>query len=137
MTKNDFTGKVTAEDLRNYDTEKREPLEGELSDMKMYLTPPPTSGAVLGLILNILKGGCLSCVHNYEVFSFIRLKVGVRTFMQSKLLTKSLCRAGSKFDFAVKCDNNRLILPKTKCRGFCSTVILVCIAMAYLVLYPI
>ena len=35
MTRNKFTGKVTAEDLRNYNTEKREPLESELSNMKM------------------------------------------------------------------------------------------------------
>ena len=49
-------GKVTEEDLRNYTTKIREPLESELKGMKMFLTPPPTSGAVLGLILNILKG---------------------------------------------------------------------------------
>ena len=52
-------GKVTEDDLRNYQTIKREPLESKLSGMKMYLTPPPTSGAVLGLILNILKGRCV------------------------------------------------------------------------------
>ena len=49
-------GKVTEQDLRNYKTEIREPLESELEGMKMLLTPPPTSGAVLALILNILKG---------------------------------------------------------------------------------
>ena len=49
-------GQVTEQDLRNYTTEIREPLESELAGMKMHLTPPPTSGAVLGLILNILKG---------------------------------------------------------------------------------
>ena len=49
-------GQVTEQDLRNYTTEIREPLESELAGMKMLLTPPPTSGAVLGLILNILKG---------------------------------------------------------------------------------
>ena len=51
-------GDVTLEDLRNYKSINREPYEGELSSMKMYFTPPPTSGAVLALILNILKGGC-------------------------------------------------------------------------------
>ena len=51
-------GQVTKQDLRNYTTEIREPLESELAGMKMHLTPPPTSGAVLGLILNILKGRC-------------------------------------------------------------------------------
>ena len=49
-------GKVTERDLRNYQTKIREPLESKLAGMKMLLTPPPTSGAVLALILNILKG---------------------------------------------------------------------------------
>jgi len=49
-------GIVSESDLSAYQTVEREPLEGELSDMKMYVTPPPSSGAVLGLILNILKG---------------------------------------------------------------------------------
>ena len=43
-------------DLRDYKHIDREPYQRELSGMKMYLTPPPTSGAVLGLILNILQG---------------------------------------------------------------------------------
>ena len=50
------TGQVTKQDLMDYKTEIREPLEMELAGMKTLLTPPPTSGAVLGLILNILKG---------------------------------------------------------------------------------
>ena len=49
-------GQVTEDDLSKYETKIREPLEMELAGMKMLLTPPPTSGAVLGLILNILKG---------------------------------------------------------------------------------
>ena len=51
-------GSVTLADLRNYKSINRKPYEGNLTSMKMYLTPPPTSGAVLALILNILKGGC-------------------------------------------------------------------------------
>ena len=54
-----INGNVTAEDLRNYLSVIREPYESELLGTKMYLTPPPTSGAVLALILNILKGGCM------------------------------------------------------------------------------
>lgn len=50
-------GTVSESDLSSYQTVERESLESELSGMKMYLTPPPSSGAVLGLILNILKGG--------------------------------------------------------------------------------
>ena len=51
-------GEVTLDDLRKYKTVERKPLESELSNMSMYITPPPSSGAVLALILNILKGGC-------------------------------------------------------------------------------
>lgn len=58
-------GIVTVDDLRNYKSIPRQPYEDELSGMKMYLTPPPTSGAVLALILNILKGWCY---HDYETF---------------------------------------------------------------------
>ena len=49
-------GQVTEQDLRNYQTVIRQPLESKFAGMKMLLTPPPTSGAVLGLVLNILKG---------------------------------------------------------------------------------
>ena len=54
-------GKVTEQDLKNYTTVIREPLESEVAGMKMLLTPPPTSGAVLGLVLNILKGRWVFC----------------------------------------------------------------------------
>ena len=54
-------GNVTVDDLRNYTSiSSRKPYKSELSGMNMYLTPPPTSGAVLSLILNILKGGWCS-----------------------------------------------------------------------------
>ena len=52
----EINGTVTDSDLRDYRPIPREPYQRELSGMKMYLTPPPTSGAVLGLILNILQG---------------------------------------------------------------------------------
>ena len=52
----EINGMVTDSDLRDYRPITREPYQRELSGMKMYLTPPPTSGAVLGLILNILRG---------------------------------------------------------------------------------
>ena len=51
-----INGMVTDSDLRDYRPITRESYQRELSGMKMYLTPPPTSGAVLGLILNILQG---------------------------------------------------------------------------------
>jgi len=62
-------GQVTEQDLRDYQTEIREPLESELAGMKMHLTPPPTSGAVLGLILNILKGRKVLCSHYHHQHS--------------------------------------------------------------------
>ena len=53
-------GIVELSDLRRYKSINRKPYKSELSGMNMYLTPPPTSGAVLALILNILKGGYCS-----------------------------------------------------------------------------
>ena len=64
-------GRVTEQDLRNYQTVIREPLESELAGMKMLLTPPPTSGAVLGLILNILKGRCSVLGSNSGVVPYV------------------------------------------------------------------
>ena len=55
-------GSVTEEDLRSYTWILRDPYQSNIRDMKMYLTPPPTSGAVLALILNILRGR--SCWQN-------------------------------------------------------------------------
>ena len=49
----------------------REPLQSELAGMKMFLTPPPTSGAVLGLILNILKGRCSVLGSNSGVVPYV------------------------------------------------------------------
>ncbi|XP_015755869.1 PREDICTED: gamma-glutamyltranspeptidase 1-like isoform X3 [Acropora digitifera] len=51
-----INSKVSRRDLRNYRAVIREPKKGNLSNMAMYLSPPPSSGAVLALILNILKG---------------------------------------------------------------------------------
>ncbi|XP_044174187.1 glutathione hydrolase 1 proenzyme-like [Acropora millepora] len=51
-----IASKVSRSDLKKYNTKIREPLKGDLSNMTMYLSPPPSSGAVLALILNILKG---------------------------------------------------------------------------------
>ena len=53
-------GIIKLDDLRRYKSISRKPYKDELSGMNMYLTPPPTSGAVLALILNILKGGYFS-----------------------------------------------------------------------------
>jgi len=62
-------GIVKLDDLRKYKSISRKPYKSELSGMNMYLTPPPTSGAVLALILNILKGGCCSLEFLFSNFS--------------------------------------------------------------------
>ena len=53
-----INGSVTLDDLKSYKAVEREALKTDLGDLTMYLTPPPASGAVLGLVLNILKGTC-------------------------------------------------------------------------------
>ena len=49
-------GIITLEDLKNYTTVVRTPLSEKMGDYTWYTNPPPGSGAVLSLILNILKG---------------------------------------------------------------------------------
>ena len=44
------------EDFLNYTAIEREPVESEFDGLKVIGVPPPSSGAVLALILNILKG---------------------------------------------------------------------------------
>ena len=61
-------GIVTKDDLVNYKSRSRKPYKSNLSGMNMYLTPPPTSDAVLALILNILKGGCCSSKFFFSLF---------------------------------------------------------------------
>ena len=49
-------GIITLEDMRAYKVVVRNPLTAEMGDYTWYTNPPPGSGAVLSLILNILKG---------------------------------------------------------------------------------
>ena len=49
-------GIITLEDMKAYDVVVREPLTAKMGDYTWYTNPPPGSGAVLSLILNILKG---------------------------------------------------------------------------------
>ena len=44
------------EDFLNYTAIEREPVESEFDGLRVIGTPPPSSGAVLALILNILEG---------------------------------------------------------------------------------
>ncbi|XP_020894577.1 glutathione hydrolase 1 proenzyme isoform X2 [Exaiptasia diaphana] len=49
-------GLITLDDMKNYTVKIRKTLVGTLGDYHWYSMPPPGSGSVLGLILNILKG---------------------------------------------------------------------------------
>uniref|UniRef100_A0A1I8GKS6 Gamma-glutamyltranspeptidase 1 n=1 Tax=Macrostomum lignano TaxID=282301 RepID=A0A1I8GKS6_9PLAT len=51
-------GKVTKEDLRQYNVAEPDPISVELdeSGLRLYSMPPPSGGAVLGFILNVLDG---------------------------------------------------------------------------------
>ena len=49
-------GKFMMDDLKNYKVLFRDTIQQSLGKGKLLTTPPPTSGPVLSLILNILKG---------------------------------------------------------------------------------
>ena len=51
------SGILTLEDLRGYKVRIRRPLINKFDDLTMLTMPPPGSGAVLSLIINILNGG--------------------------------------------------------------------------------
>ncbi|XP_022108894.1 gamma-glutamyltranspeptidase 1-like isoform X2 [Acanthaster planci] len=52
----DRGGIITKEDLKEYKVRRKEPLMVEIGDLKVYTPPPPSSGAVYSLIMNILEG---------------------------------------------------------------------------------
>lgn len=52
----DGGGIITLEDLKNYQTVVRTPLTVKMDNYTLYTNPPPGSGAVLSLIMNIVKG---------------------------------------------------------------------------------
>jgi len=49
-------GIIRQKDMRNYKVKIKKSLVGTLGEYNWHSTPPPSSGAVMGLILNILKG---------------------------------------------------------------------------------
>ena len=55
----DGGGIITLEDLKNYKTAVRRPLSSKMGNYTWFTNPPPGSGAVSSLILNILKGNYL------------------------------------------------------------------------------
>ena len=49
-------GIVNSQDLRDYKVIRRKAIVNQLGNMTWYTAPPPASGPVITLILNILKG---------------------------------------------------------------------------------
>ncbi|KAL3976217.1 neuromedin U receptor 1 [Sarotherodon galilaeus] len=49
-------GKLTMQDLASYEANVTDAWNISLRDYKMYFPPPPAGGAILSLILNIMKG---------------------------------------------------------------------------------
>lgn len=49
-------GIITLQDLQGYNVIRKKALVNQLGDMTWYTVPPPSSGPVITLILNILKG---------------------------------------------------------------------------------
>ena len=51
-----YNSVMTVEDLQDYTAIEREVATSQFADLEVIGVPPPASGAVLGLILNILDG---------------------------------------------------------------------------------
>ena len=50
------SGIMTLEDLKNYNVSIKQPLRNQFGSFSMLTMPPPGSGAVVSMILNILYG---------------------------------------------------------------------------------
>ena len=64
----DGGGIITLEDMKNYTAKVRTPLSDAMGDLKWYTNPPPGSGAVLSMILNILKGKFYIILSVHELY---------------------------------------------------------------------
>ena len=51
-------GIITEKDFKTYSAKHREPLTIALENSTLYVPPPPSSGVIVTLIMNILKGMC-------------------------------------------------------------------------------
>lgn len=63
-----YNSVMTVEDLHNYTAIEREVVTSQFADFEVVGVPPPSSGAVLGLILNILNGIHTSCSFSLSKF---------------------------------------------------------------------
>lgn len=67
----DGGGIITLEDLKNYRTVVRTPLTVKMDDYTLYTNPPPGSGAVLSLIMNIVKGYNMTAADRKDINSTV------------------------------------------------------------------
>ena len=99
----DGGGIITLEDLKNYRTKVRTPLSETMGNYTWYTNPPPGSGAVLSMILNIVKGkiSCLCPCCKCNCFSLL----GV-----IKQIDRFSCYTGYNFTEASRKDLNSSVL---------------------------
>lgn len=67
----DGGGIITLEDLKNYQTVVRTPLTVKMDNYTLYTNPPPGSGAVLSLIMNIVKGYNMTAADRKDINSTV------------------------------------------------------------------
>ncbi|XP_006819367.1 glutathione hydrolase 1 proenzyme-like [Saccoglossus kowalevskii] len=67
-------GIITVEDLLSYRAKTKTPLRIQLGDFTAYTAPPPSGGAVVSLILNILKG------YNFDQSDLETTETRIRTY---------------------------------------------------------
>lgn len=65
---------IEEEDFLNYTAIERRPVESKFDGLRVFSTPPPSSGAVLALILNILEGQ-LENTYNYYIVYILWLRI--------------------------------------------------------------
>ena len=49
-------GIISLQDLKYYDVQRKSAIVNQMGNMTWYTVPPPSSGPVITLVLNILKG---------------------------------------------------------------------------------
>ncbi|XP_063962702.1 glutathione hydrolase 1 proenzyme-like [Lytechinus pictus] len=116
-------GLITEEDLADYQVERREPLIVTINNMRAFSGPPPSSGAVYSLIMNILEGygfnsrtmqsveGEILAYHRIiEAFKFAygkRSALGDSSFVNLTELVRNMTDQPYADDFRTRIDDDR------------------------------
>nr|XP_014344558.1 PREDICTED: gamma-glutamyltransferase 5 [Latimeria chalumnae] len=72
---NNQGGNLTLDDFSNYEVKHAEPLNITIGNYTMYFPPPPTSGMIVGFILNILKAYLVSSLTSEEFAEAMRKRI--------------------------------------------------------------